>query len=368
MGSFELSTLSHPDRHSWVRGKMPLDPALLLIALALFYSRLPLQQTFKKAHTMIKSRFVITLLLLLLAGSNGIMAQDAATEQPVSITRDGIEIYGSLMVPNIDDPMPVALIIAGSGPTDRNGNNPMMTNNALKLVAEGLAEQGIASVRYDKRGVAESLYEGLDESTLRFEHYIEDANAWLEHLGEDERFSSRWVIGHSEGSLIGMVAAHQANADGFVSLAGVGEPADLTLKRQLSAQPEPFRGQMMEMIDQLKAGELLGEVDPMFNTLFRPSVQPYLISWFAYDPTEWIAKLDGPVLIVQGTTDLQVTVEDANTLHAAQPDAELVIIEGMNHVLKQAPLERGANLATYNQGDAPLAGGLVEAMVGLIQD
>ncbi len=316
---------------------------------------------------MIQSRFVITpLLLLLLAGSNGLMAKDSATEQSVSITQDGIEIHGSLMVPDIDGPMPVALIIAGSGPTDRNGNNPMMTNNALKMVAEGLANEGIASVRYDKRGVAESLVEGLDESTLRFEHFIEDAQAWLEFLEEDERFSSRWVIGHSEGSLIGMVAAHQASVDGFVSLAGVGESADLTLKRQLSAQPEPFRGQMMEMIDQLKVGELLGAIDPMFNALFRESVQPYMISWFAYDPAEWIAKFNGPILIVQGTTDLQVTVEDANKLSAAQPDAELVIIEGMNHVLKEAPLERGANLATYNQGDLPLAEGLIDPVTRAI--
>ncbi len=318
---------------------------------------------------MIQSRFVITpLLLLLLASSNGLMAQDSATEQSVSITQDGIEIHGSLVVPDIDGPMPVALIIAGSGPTDRNGNNPMMTNNALKMLAEGLANEGIASIRYDKRGVAESLYEGLDEATLRFEHFIEDANAWLEYLGKDERFSSRWVIGHSEGSLIGMVAAEQSNADGFVSLAGVGESADLTLKRQLSTQPEPFRRQMMEMIDQLKAGELLGAVDPMFNSLFRESVQPYMVSWFAYDPAEWIAQFDVPVLIVQGTTDLQVTVEDANKLSAAQPDAELVIIEGMNHVLKEAPLERGANLATYNQGDLPLAEGLMDPMTRVILD
>lgn len=312
---------------------------------------------------MIKSRFVITpLLLLLLAGSNGLMAKDSATEQSVSITQDGIEIHGSLMVPDIDGPMPVALIIAGSGPTDRNGNNPMMTNNALKMVADGLANEGIASVRYDKRGVAESLVEGLDESTLRFEHFIEDAQAWLEFLEEDQRFSSRWVIGHSEGSLIGMVAAQQSGADGFISLAGVGESADLTLKRQLSTQPEPFRGQMMEMIDQLKAGELLGAVDPMFNALFRESVQPYMISWFAYDPTEWIAKLNVPVLIVQGTTDLQVTVEDANKLSAAQPEAQLLVIEGMNHILKEAPLERGANLVTYNQGDLPLAEGLIDSV------
>ncbi len=295
------------------------------------------------------------------------MAQAKVTEQAVSITQDSIEIHGTLMVPNIDGPMPVALIIAGSGPTDRNGNNPAMVNNALKWLAHGLAEHGIASLRYDKRGIGQSGQGAVDESALRFEDYIDDANAWLAFLDNfsenDVRFSKRWVIGHSEGSLIGMVAANKAQADGFVSLAGVGESADQTLKRQLDTQPEPYRSQMMAMIDQLAAGELVGEVDPLLASLFRESVQPYLISWFRYDPAVAIADLSMPVLIVQGTTDLQVTVEDANQLAQAKPDAQLVIIEGMNHVLKEAPMDRAANLATYGQGDLPLASDLVPQMV-----
>jgi len=291
-----------------------------------------------------------------------------AEEQPISIVEDGVELHGSLLVPATDSPMPVALIIAGSGPTDRNGNNPVMVNNSLKMLAEGLAEHNIASLRYDKRGVAQSLSTGIAETDLRFEDYIQDAVAWIDLLKADERFSEVWVVGHSEGSLIGMVAANEAGADGLVSLAGVGESADLTLKRQLSGQPEPVRSQMMSMIDQLKAGELLGPVDPMFAALFRESVQPYLISWFRYDPAEWIAKLDVPVLIIQGSTDIQVTVDDANALYAASDEtAELVIIEGMNHILKDAPMDRAQNIATYTQADLPLAEGLLAPISEAIQ-
>jgi len=291
-----------------------------------------------------------------------------AQQQATSIVQDGIEIHASLMVPSADAGMPVALIIAGSGPTDRNGNNPMMVNNSLKFLAEGLAEHGIASLRYDKRGVAESLYEGLDESSLRFEDYIDDASAWIDVLKADDRFGDVWVVGHSEGSLIGMVAAHRANANGFVSLAGVGEPANLTLKRQLSAQPEPFRSQMMAMIDQLAQGEKLGPVDPMLASLFRESVQPYLISWFRYDPIEWIAKLSMPVVVVQGTTDVQVTLEDANKLYAATDGrAELLVLEGMNHILKDAPMDREQNLATYTQADLALTEGLAEQIASTMR-
>ena len=308
--------------------------------------------------------FILSLSLLpALTWGNSLQVTHA---EAVTIQQDGLELHGTLTLPHGDGPVPVALIIAGSGPTDRDGNNPAMVNNALKWLAHELAAQGVASLRYDKRGIGQSTGDGVDESQLRFEHYINDARAWLTFLADDSRFSKRWVIGHSEGSLIGMVAAHQSDVDGFVSLAGVGESADQTLKRQLASQPEPYRSQMMTMIDELASGELIGEVDPIFAALFRQSVQPYLISWFRYDPAEEISVLENPVLIVQGTTDLQVGLEDANKLAKANADAELVIIEGMNHVLKEAPMDRAANLATYTQGDMPLADGLIDNIVNFI--
>lgn len=274
------------------------------------------------------------------------------------------EIYGTLTTPQAVDQIPVALIIAGSGPTDRNGNGPMMQNNSLKFLAKALAEHGIASLRYDKRAIGASKDALKDEADLRFEDYVEDAKAWIDLLKQDKRFTQIIIIGHSEGSLIGMLAAGRANK--FVSLAGAGQPADEILKVQLSAQTQDIQDMTFPIIDSLKMGHIVENVNPMLYTLFRPSVQPYLISWFRYDPQVEIGKLTIPVLIVQGTTDIQVSADDARRLAAANPDAQLVLIEGMNHIFKTASADRQENLATYGNPVMPISTELVAEISGFV--
>jgi uncharacterized protein len=261
------------------------------------------------------------------------------------------DISGTLTIPG-DKPgkMPVALIIAGSGPTDRNGNNPMMKNESLKLLAHGLASQNIASLRFDKRGIGESRAAGKTEAELRFEDYINDARSWIDTLKKDDRFTKVIVAGHSEGSLIGMIAAHK-KADGFVSISGAGRSADKILKDQLAAQPAIVKDSSYPIIDSLVLGKTVANVPKMLFALFRPSVQPYMISWFHYDPQTEIKKLTVPVLILQGTNDLQVTVDDANQLAKAHAKAQLVLIKNMNHVLRIVEGDRKANLATYITAD-----------------
>lgn len=261
------------------------------------------------------------------------------------------DISGTLTIPG-DNPgkMPVALIIAGSGPTDRNGNNPMMKNESLKLLAHGLASQNIASLRFDKRGIGESRAAGKTEAELRFEDYINDARSWIDTLKKDDRFTKVIVTGHSEGSLIGMIAAYK-KADGYVSIAGAGRSADKILKEQLTAQPAIVKDSSYPIIDSLVMGKTVANVPKMLFALFRPSVQPYMISWFHYDPQTEIKKLTIPVLILQGTNDLQVTVDDANLLAKAHPKAQLVLIKNMNHVLRIVEGDRKANLATYITAD-----------------
>ena len=300
-----------------------------------------------------------------------------AASEPISLETMTGTLYGTLELPNVNEPYPVVLIHPGSGPTDRDGNSAQLPgkNDSLKLLAEALAGEGIASLRIDKRGIGESTPAGLEERALRFDTYIDDAAAWLNLLQNDERFSDVIVLGHSEGSLIGMVAAQRAQADAFISLVGAGEPAGDTLERQLSAQlPQPLLEESREVIASLEEGETvqplpegIAAVPAIGDALFRPSVQPYLISWFQYDPAEEVAKLEVPVLIVQGTTDIQVRVEDAELLSAAQPNAELVTLEGMNHVLKDAPANRALNLATYANPDLPLTDGLVEAISSFVE-
>lgn len=286
--------------------------------------------------------------------------------QPVELNTPTGTIFGTLQVPDVEHPVPVVLLIAGSGPTDRDGNNPAMKNNSLKMLADSLFEHGYASLRYDKRGIAESKDAGSDESELRFEHYIDDAAAWIEQLRKDNRFSKYIIAGHSEGSLIGMIAAAKTQADGFISLAGAGYKAGDILKTQLAAQPEPVKSACYSSIDSLEAGKTFSEVNPLLYSLFRPSIQPYLISWFRYNPCEEIKKLTVPVLLVQGTTDIQVSVQDAENLKQAKPGARLVVIEGMNHILKNAPAERQANIATYTDPVLPLNDILVKEVTAFI--
>ena len=267
------------------------------------------------------------------------------------------ELSGTLTVPILKGTFPVALIIAGSGPTDRNGNNAQMKNNSLQMLAHELAAHGIASLRYDKRGIGKSASALISEELLRFENYVEDAKAWVSELKTDSRFRELIIIGHSEGSLIGMLASEKA--DVFVSLAGAGRSIDVILKEQLAVQLEGKKKLLRaanEGLAKLKEGKLVEDAPVELFGLFRPSVQPYMISWMKYDPAVEISKLNIPIVIIQGSTDLQVSEEDARLLFEAHRlDSRLIIIEDMNHVLKIAPLDRTKNIETYSKSELPLA-------------
>ena len=306
---------------------------------------------------------------LLLFSSLSLMAQSDESnflEEDAILQTGSGDLYGTLLAPKTEGQVPVVLIIAGSGPTDRNGNNSVMKNNSLKLIADSLAQAGIASLRYDKRAVAASLAAAKAEIDLRFEHYVEDAAGWIRQLRADERFSKVIVAGHSEGSLIGMIAARKTEANGFISIAGAGKNAADALRDQIAANSPVATPITDPIIDSLEAGKTVDEINPMLISLFRPSVQPYLISWFKYDPQEEIKKLVIPVLLLQGTTDIQIPLEQAELLAQAKEDATLVVIEGMNHILKEAPMDRTKNIATYNDPELPLKPGLMEAILEYI--
>ena len=290
------------------------------------------------------------------------MAVFGQTEENVSLKTETGEIEGTLTMPNTNLPVPVALIIAGSGPTDRNGNNPMMTNNSLKMLSDELVKKGIATLRYDKRGIGASQKSLYKEDDLRFEMYVKDAVDWIKLLKLNENFSQIVVIGHSDGSLMGMMASQNENVNKFISLAGAGQTADKTIREQLKGQPPFVLEQSLPILDELAKGDTVENVPQMLFSLFRPSVQPYMISWFKYDPQFEISKLKKPALIVQGTTDIQVGVEDARRLHAAKPDAKLVVIEGMNHIFKNVEADKMKNIQTYNEPDLPVNSELIETI------
>jgi len=285
-------------------------------------------------------------------------------ETPVVLDTKTGQIFGTLATPKEFSKIPVVLIIAGSGPTDRDCNSPMLKSNAYKKLAYGLAENNIASLRYDKRGIAESKAAMKKESDIRFDDYVNDAKEWIQLLKKDKRFSKVIVIGHSEGSLIGMLAANKA--DRYISIAGAGQTIDKTLLEQLSAQPKEILELSIPIIESLKQGKTVDKVDPKVEMLFRLSVQPYLISWFNYDPQIEIKKLTIPVLIIQGTNDIQVSVEDAKRLSKANPKAQLELIDKMNHIFVSVDGDRQSNITTYNDPTIPLTDGLVKKITGFI--
>ena len=316
---------------------------------------------------MLKQFITLTLAIGFITTANAAAPVDSAyKESPIVLHTPTGDIYGTLTIPVQPVQTAVALIIAGSGPTDRNGNNPMMKNESLRKLAYGLAEQNISSLRFDKRGIGESAKAMKAEADLRFDDYVNDAKAWIMLLKKDKRFSKVIVVGHSEGSLIGMIAARDV-ADGYVSVAGAGKPADKILKDQLSKQPQQVKDISFPILDSLAKGMLVKEVNPMLFSLFRPSVQPYLVSWFKYDPQTEIKKLNMPVLIVQGTNDLQVSVEDAQLLAAANRQSQLVLIKDMNHIFRILGEDRKENIASYSNDSLPISTELTNSIANFIK-
>jgi len=263
------------------------------------------------------------------------------------------------------------LLHAGSGPTDRDGNSRLLPgpNDSLKQLAEGLARGGVASLRYDKRGIGQSAPAMASESALRFDDYVDDAAAWIRQLRGDPQFSRVIVAGHSEGSLIGMLAAGHAGADAYVSIAGLARSADEALASQLAGKlPPALAADNGAILASLKAGRTVDQVPPPLAQLYRPSVQPYLISWFVYEPRKVLAALSMPVLILQGSSDIQVPVVAARELAAARPDATLVVIDGMNHLLKMVGQDAALQQRSYSHPEPQVSPRLIDAIVGFAKE
>jgi uncharacterized protein len=304
-------------------------------------------------------------ILLFLFWVNIVFSQNTKEE---SIKNDIVE--GTLLIPTSKTPVPLVIIIAGSGPTDRDGNNPLAgKSNSYKLLAEGLAQNNIASLRYDKRGIAKSVVPNFKEDSLDFDQYINDVTKWVDIISKDKRFNKIIILGHSEGSLVGMIASKNSKVSKYISLAGTGRPIDEVILQQLKdqKQPENILKDITDMFGELKKGNKIEKPNPMYYSLFRPSVQPYMISWLKYNPQEEIKKLTLSILVVQGTTDLQVPESEAQLLLKASPKAQYLLIEKMNHVLKTSSADRKENFDTYSKPDLPLSDGLINGIVKFIK-
>lgn len=290
------------------------------------------------------------------------------TYDELTVPVEGGELKVALQMP--DNPTGDLVIIhAGSGPTNKDGNTiGSGKNNSLKMIAEELAAQGIASVRFDKRGIGENTALMTKEANLTFIHYINDVSAIVTYMKQDSRFTSIHLLGHSEGALIMTLAAQHDRIASLIVVAGAGRPADEILLEQLSASlPPNLLNESKVALQKLKAGEMVANVSNELMALFRPSVQPYMRSWLQYDPQQEIKKVTAPILIIQGKKDIQITEIDAKALAVGNEKATVRYFEQMNHVLKDIKGDYQENIASYTTPELPLANGLTEEIVKFIK-
>lgn len=317
-----------------------------------------------------RHRVPLTLALLCLAcgaynedhdGSTSACAEPVpATSAPAQLTTLTGTLHGTWMTPEGCPPFPTVVFHVGSGPTNRDGNSTSVpgTNDAHLRLAQALQASGIASLRYDKRGVAQSIDAVAREEDLTIEVYVQDLVEWINILHSESTISSIAVFGHSEGALIGMSAVRRSEVDAFISAAGPGRPVAEILREQVAKTVGPeLLGEFDRIVSELRDGRTVGDVPDELAPLFRESVQPYLMSMMFQDPTDLIGSLAIPATVIGGGMDVQVPITDAQRLAEAQPDAALYILETMTHELKDGSW--GARAAREDPA-VPLADGLVE--------
>ena len=294
----------------------------------------------------------------------------AAIETAYIIKSGSLGLGATLTMPRgASGRVPVAVIIAGSGPTDRNGNSMLgIRPNAYAQLAWRLAERGIATLRYDKRAMP-GTQGTFDLTKMTLEDFAADARAAAESLAHDARFSRVVLIGHSEGASLALIAARQgAPVAGVVHVSGLGRPLAEVIRQQLSLQ---FDSATLVRYDTAMKHYLLGEqpadVPQALALLFVPVNQTFMRSLAAFDGPAAIRAVRQPVLIVQGETDLQASVADAERLHAARPDARMVLVPDVNHVLKRvADRTLAGQMPTYNDPSIAIAPEVVAAIADWI--
>ncbi|MGJ8593366.1 MAG: alpha/beta hydrolase family protein [Aquaticitalea sp.] len=297
-----------------------------------------------------------------------LFSQTSILTEEVLIMNDSIQLPGTLTFDSSLKTQPLVIFIHGSGNVDRNGNQAGMPSQAnyIHQLSDSLTQRGIAFYRYDKRTATMENIKFL-MSDLYFERFVDDAVLAVDKFHKDPRFSSISLIGHSQGSLVAMLVSEKTKIDKYISLAGPSKPFDELIISQIRKQNGDSIANIADNhFKQLKETGNIKNMDPNLAGMFNPANQTFFTSWMAYNPTVEIKKLKMPILIINGDKDLQVFVEDANNLHEANANSEVLIIEKMNHVLKIIETDAD-NIPSYSSPDYPLSMALLKGIETFIK-
>lgn len=302
-------------------------------------------------------------IFIILFSTYSFSQEKSYSEDEISISKF---IDGTLLTPNSNERSSLAIIIAGSGPTDRNGNQNFLKNNALKKLAENLTNNDISTFRYDKR-IVKQIRKGKVDPKMMFDDFVNDASDVITYFKAKDSYSKIYVIGHSQGSLVGMLAAKD-KADGFISLAGAGQNIGDVIVEQVTNMAPQLGEEAQKVINKLKKGETTTDFPSELASVFNIGVQPFMINWMTYNPTEIIKELNIPILLINGTKDLQVSESEANLLKEANDKAEIKIIENMNHVLFEIEGGDLENSKSYNESFRPISSELIDSITEFIKE
>lgn len=303
--------------------------------------------------------------IILLFIMTNAFSQSEIVSEDILLKNGDIKLPGTLTFNKDVEEQPLVIFVHGSGNVDRNGNQngtPYQVGY-IKLLAEALNEKNIAFYRYDKRTSSiENFQLILDD--LNFDAFVKDTEIAINHFKNDKRFSSITLIGHSQGSLVAMLASK--NIDKYISLAGPSLTIDEAMTDQVMKQ-NPVTGTLVKgHFKELKETGTIKEPNQMLMSIFNEKNNPFFLSWMQYNPTEEIKKVTIPTLIINGTKDLQVSTTDAENLHKANGKSQLKFIANMTHVLKTIEKDED-NLASYTSTDFPLSLELVTVISEFIK-
>jgi hypothetical protein len=302
------------------------------------------------------------LIILLLCTVNAFSQDVMFSAQDIAINS---YVNGTLLIPNDIAKPNLVIIIGGSGPTDRNGNQNFMKNNSLKKLAEDLSNNEIATFRYDKR-IVKQLKLGAIDKNIMFDDFVTDAISVIDYFKNKSLFNKIYVLGHSQGSLVGMLAAKN-RADGFISIAGVGQPIDAIVIEQIEKTYPVFTNDAKRIFSILKKGKKTNDYPTELASIFNKDIQSFMMNWMQYDPREEIKKLQMPILLINGTKDLQIEPKEASLLNEAAPNSTVKLIDKMNHVLVTIEGDNIENSKSYNEAFRKISPKLIEDITNFIK-